>query len=259
MSKYIVWMNIILLCVIYFSWVGYTASDDGLYAQAAENWLKFFPYLGENHWSLRHPLVLSTALSYFIFGVNEYSLVLTTTFYFFIIINVTFFYFRKIFGTNIAFIISLAIICSPLFAIQSTIAGCDFSELLFIILSLFIFNKASEKNEESNKVLFILSGVLAALAWLTRETSAIMIIFYSLLFLYGYGNSNRKNYILIATGFLCVAVSEVVIYYFIEGDALYRVLVDIDQGKSTGNLTKNLGTGNVEFNFLLNKLSKFIS
>mgnify|MGYP000482804040 CR=1 FL=1 len=85
MSKYIVWMNIILLCVIYFSWVGYTASGDGLYAQAAENWLKFFPYLGENHWSLRHPLVLSTALSYFIFGVNEYSLVLTTTFYFFII------------------------------------------------------------------------------------------------------------------------------------------------------------------------------
>src|ERR1700757_4144100 len=49
------------LCAIAIGWVGYSASDDAAYYQAALRWLDHPPYAGDDHWATRFPLVLSLA------------------------------------------------------------------------------------------------------------------------------------------------------------------------------------------------------
>lgn len=245
--------NIFIIClffigVIYYSWIGYMASDDMMYTQAAENWVKSFPFLGDNHWALRHPLVISTALSYFLFGVNEYSLVLTTTFYFLMIVILTYMLFKKI-NCDISLMATLGVISTPLFAVQATISGCDIIELLFVIISITLFYIAINRQEN---YMFLVVGIASGFAWLTRETAVVLVVFYGILFVIGYGP--RKNYWWIASGFLGVAAVEIFIYYIFEGDPFYRLWIDIDQGKSTGNALKPPGTGNIEISGLLNPL-----
>jgi len=232
-----------------FGWIGFLASDDMMYTSAAESWLTSFPYLGDNHWALRQPLVISTAFSYLIFGVNEYSLALTTSSYFLAIVLLTYYYFKRIKNSNLALLASVSLITIPLFTIQSTYSGCDLVELFFILCSILLFHHASQENKVS---LLFISGLMAGFAWLTRETSASLPILYAGLFLYGYGN--RKNYIWLAVGFISVAVTEITIYYLVENDFLYRVWIDLDQGKSTGKTLKVPGTGNIEINKIFNPI-----
>lgn len=239
---------LLLFVELSYGWIGFTASDDVMYTGAAEKWITSFPFLGENHWALRHPLVLSIALSYFIFGINEYALVLTTSFYFFVITLLSYFFFKKI-NPSFALIETLCVISLPLFAVQSTISGCDIIELFFIISSIMLFYLGNKKNKS---LMLFISGLMAGFAWLTRETAAVLPIFYIILFLIGYGN--RKHYWWIAAGFLSIVVTEFFIYYQTKGDILYRIWIDIDQGRSTGNHASPPGTGNIEINKLLNPI-----
>jgi hypothetical protein len=237
-----------MLVMLTYGWVGYIASDDGLYSKAAESWINSFPYLGDNHWALRHTLVISTAISYYLFGVNEYSLSLTTTFYFIAIILLTYFYLRKI-NPGASLITALCIISIPLYAIEATISGCDIVELFFVLNSILIFYLGNQKQTPS---IFFISGLMAGFAWLTRETSIVLPIFYTILFSTSYGN--RKHYFWIAAGFASIALVEMLSYYLIKGDFLYRLWIDIDQGKSTGRTTTPPGTGNIEINKILNPI-----
>src|SRR5262245_56709495 len=49
------------LLAIGLGWVGYTASDDASYYDAALRWLSHPPYAGDDHWATRFPLVLTLA------------------------------------------------------------------------------------------------------------------------------------------------------------------------------------------------------
>ncbi len=50
--------------VLFYGWVGYLGYvDDDFAIKAAQGWINSFPYLGQTHWELRHPLVLSIAIS----------------------------------------------------------------------------------------------------------------------------------------------------------------------------------------------------
>ena len=44
-------------------WVGFLGSDDLLYWRGSDGWLIHIPYLGDDHWSLRHTLVIPMALA----------------------------------------------------------------------------------------------------------------------------------------------------------------------------------------------------
>ena len=46
---------------IWIGWVGYSASDDAAYYEAALRWLDHPPVAGDDHWATRFPLILSLA------------------------------------------------------------------------------------------------------------------------------------------------------------------------------------------------------
>ena len=71
-----------LLGIVLLSWTGYTESDDSLYAAAAWHWVQHFPYLGINHWGLRHAIVLPMALLFRLFGRSEATLEAPVLFYY---------------------------------------------------------------------------------------------------------------------------------------------------------------------------------
>src|ERR1700741_1537264 len=79
-------LDVALLAALvgFTSWLGYVgfiASDDGSYSEAAIGWLDHFPYVGINHWGLRHAVVLPVALSFLVSGINEVSMILPTRVY----------------------------------------------------------------------------------------------------------------------------------------------------------------------------------
>src|SRR4051794_25574097 len=75
---------------IWLSYIGFLASDDQSYAEAAIGWLSHFPYIGTNHWSLRHTVVLPLAFSFWLGGINEASIVASGVVYLLLLILMTY-------------------------------------------------------------------------------------------------------------------------------------------------------------------------
>ena len=72
------------------AWVGYVGTDDQSYARGALGWLNGFPYVGDNHWKVRHPVVIPLAVSLAIFGYREISLGLPSAFFFLVFLGVNY-------------------------------------------------------------------------------------------------------------------------------------------------------------------------
>ncbi len=245
--------NIVALLVLAglmlrFAWVGYIHSDDIFYADSARGWIAQFPwYVGDTHWSLRHTFVLPLALSFSLWGENQASLAAVSILYFLALVVFTYAISAKQLGTHIALAICAALITTPVFAIWSTIATPDIAETFFIAVSVWVFFRATETGRTA---LFVGAGLLAGLAWLTRETALSVVLFYGVLFLF-YPRVPRSKYFLVALGFLLPVVAELVYFWANTGDPLYRLWVDIDQGRSRG-AAQHGHTGNFEINKWLN-------
>jgi len=241
--------------IVSFSWVGYIASDDMMYAEGAKELLSEFPYIGENHWALRYTLVVPIAISFAFFGISEYSLTFVATLYFFANLLLIYYSFSKVFNYQAAFLVILLFATTPLFAVYASIPNVDIVELFYVYLSIWFFYLAV-KNSPS-LVFLLYSGMAAGLAWWTRETSIALLIFYFFLFLFGY-RIQRWQYFLVGIGFAFFFLSELVYYWLLEGDPLYRIWIDLDQGRSSlpkeylQRLATN--TGNLELTPFLNPL-----
>ncbi len=235
--------------ILSFTWIGFLASDDQLYLLAVEGWLKDFPFVGETHWAVRHTVVLPMVVSVGILGSNEFALALPTMLYFFCVLGLTYWVTRHVFVDNVtAAAVTLLLAVTPLFAVQSTIAGVDIPELFFVILSIWLFYRAGA-DEHSIPLLF-LAGIAAGLAWMSRETSAALLVFYGILFLRGKGLP-RRLYWVMAGGWFLVTGLESLYFFLTTGDFLHRIHTVLSSHTSLGNVLKlNYagGTGNLVHN-----------
>ena len=90
-------LAVLMGAVLTFAWVGFLSSDDLGYLSCARGWLASFPYVGVNHWEIRHPLVMLMAAIIGIFGESEFTTVLATTLYFVAVVAFTYGYLNKLF------------------------------------------------------------------------------------------------------------------------------------------------------------------
>lgn len=235
--------------ILSFTWIGFLASDDQLYLLAVEGWLNDFPFAGATHWAVRHTVVLPMVVSVSLFGSNEFALALPTILYFFGVLGLAYWVTRYVFlDTVTAAVVTLLLAVTPLFAVQSTIAGVDIPELFFVVLSLWLFYRAAA--DERTVLLLFLAGIAAGLAWMSRETSAALLIFYGLLFLRGKGLP-RRLYWVMAGGWFLVTGLESLYFFLTTGDVLHRLNTVLSSHTSLGNVLKlNYagGTGNVVHN-----------
>lgn len=206
----------------YLTWIGYGESDDYFYANGAIGWLESFPYAGQNHWELRHPIVLLLVATFSIFGINEVGLVASQIVVYIGILLLVGLFVRRELGFWVAVCSVILVALVPVILRKATFAHCDLTEAFLILCSLVLFHRAGER--AGNAGLLVASGLCAGLAILVRETTAFLILFYGLLFLAGYAFSRWRYWLLVA-GFLPVIAMEAAVMWVVTGNPLHRYLV----------------------------------
>lgn len=246
----------ILACFLPLIWVGYTASDDSYYLEGGRAWLEHFPFVAHNFGVVRHTVVIPIAIIFGLFGESNFTLSLSTVIYFLGLLLVTWFAIRKLYGFRTAVLAYVLTLLTPLFAIQSTIASVDMPIVFFVASSFWLYIFAV-KDPNHRVSCLLLSGVCTGLAIMSRETEGILVIFYGVLFLAGYGMP-RKYYWLIALGCAFVTGSECLYFWAMTGNPLYRLTLlregasEVSRG-SLG-LFSARGDGNIRINKFLDPL-----
>lgn len=243
---------VVAALLLNFGWIGYLASDDAIYASGGIGWLTQFPYVGDHHGSVREPMTIPIALSFALFGRNEFALVLPTLLAFLATLAVTYFALARRLGPNAGMAGALLLATTPLFAVQSTVASADVNELFWLASAYWLFQAAADRSRPAG--LLIAAGAAVGVAFLTRETAVFAIVYFGLLFLFGYGLP-RRLYWWMAVGFALVVGAETAYLAAVTGDPLYRINMSMHHGEVNRALALE---GNVLVHPLLDPLLVFL-
>src|SRR5262249_19857247 len=74
--------------------------------------------------------------------------------------------------------------------------------------------------------LLLFAGALAGVAWITRETAVAFLVFYGILFLFGFGMP-RRRYLWMALSFAAIVGADTAYLWSTTGDWLYRYHVTL--------------------------------
>ena len=215
-------LGLLALAVLYWRWVGYQGHDDASYAAAALDWVEHFPPLGTNHWALRYPLVLPIAGVIALSGPSVPALATVNLMAYAAFLAVNYWAARHWFGRTAAVLLTVIGIVLPQFPVQATYANPDLPEMALSVLSFWAFLLAQERNGAWRMLL--LSGLLAGIGVMTRETSLFLVLFYGILFLIRPGMP-RWRFLLIAAGFAVVVGAQAGYFAVRTGDPFYRARI----------------------------------
>ena len=223
-GKYIFWDFLLLAFVgslmIVFSWVGHVGSDDQSYIAAAQGWIDSFPYVGQDHWALRHAIVIPMAAIFKVAGISELTSIFPVLIYYFFLVLTIYIFLSDSVSRKAGICGALLISTSPLISVHSTIAGCDVAEIFLVFSSVALFYTGTKK--ESNWLLFFFSGLFMAFAWFARVTGVGLGIFFFVLFVINYGR-NRKIYFYMFYGLMTMLMVEFLFYWIFADNPLHRI------------------------------------
>ncbi|MDH3280549.1 MAG: glycosyltransferase family 39 protein, partial [Gammaproteobacteria bacterium] len=212
-------------------WIGYHGVDDLAYAIAAADWATEGPGLGANHWALRYPVVFPTSISFWVFGINELALVLPSILSFLGIIGLTYSFLRTHFDRISGLAAGVLVATTPQFSNYASWAGVELIEVLLVSSSLWLFATAPKQRPVKT---LLLSGLVAGLAWSTRETAVSILVLYGVCFVLGY-RYTRTQYLAWAAGFIGVIGLELLLLGLATGNPLYRWELDLAHVHCTPN------------------------
>ncbi len=173
-------------------------------------------------YGFRFALLLPTALSYFLFGVNDYSSVLFP--YIFSLMNMLMVYFlaREIFDRETAFIAAILLAIYPLDIATTNVLSPDSFIPLFCSLAILFYVKAQKilnRSEWAGGYLF-LSGIFIAFAYLSRITS--IFIFAALVLHHIFRKQKMSGLIWVTLGLAIPLIGEALYYTVYTGDPFFR-------------------------------------
>lgn len=210
-----------------FGWVGYLNSDDQFYAGAAQAWVEQGTFLGQSHWSLRHVIVLPMAVLFRLFGRSEWALEAPMLAYFAGLLATTFLCTRAVAGFTSGLLAAGLIASIPVVVTGASMVFSDLPEAVMILASLWCFHFAwGRRRGRSSISLFVFTGALAGLGFITRETTVALLAVYGLLFLIGYGG-NRLAYVWMGIGFVLIVGLDTLLLAWASGDPLHRFHVTL--------------------------------
>ncbi len=217
-------------------------SDDTIYWYDAGEWLRAFPFIGTDHWSLRHTLVLPLALARGLFGNGPTVLMLPTLLAALATVAMLTVWVGRTSGLLAAALATALVVTGPLLVTLSTTALVDPIEAMYLVLALMLMHREMQRQDTQATPRWpalLLAGICAGLALLSRETAAFAVAAVGLLFLCGFG-MHRLWYLITAAGFALVLGAETLLYWITTGNPLYRfgiasnhdLLIDrwVDQG-----------------------------
>ena len=220
----------LFLTLVAASWVGFIGSDDATFAKGAYGWIDAFPnlYVG-GHGTIRYLITIPMALSFTLFGGNDFAMVLPSLLYMLGFLIFAWRAVRDAAGPVSALLALLLLATSPLLVIQASIASVDVIEMFFLFASVFLVWRCLDQGPDTKRLL--LAGAMAGCAFLTRETAIFIAVFYGLLFVAGH-RFHRKYYLWIAVGFLLVWGLELAYLWAMTGDPLYRFNISLHHDSS---------------------------
>lgn len=196
--------------------------DDQRYFDSARAWLAHPPLVGGTHWELRHPLILPLAVLFRIIGTTIATALWVPIMAALAFAAINFAAIRQAGGSRGAWVWALLLLTTPLFVRIGTSIFPEIVELLFTSMALWALWFGREARRPA--LLFALSGLCTALAILTRETAAwlILVPLFSLAFRPGTRRIDYAWIFAFAAGPLLI---EWAWLFWATGDPLYRLHV----------------------------------
>ncbi|MDT9600587.1 ArnT family glycosyltransferase [Sphingosinicella rhizophila] len=198
--------------------------DDQRYFDAASAWSGQGPGAADSHWTLRWPFVAPLAGLFSVAGSSIPVALLLPWVAALAICAISFLAARRLFGRRVAWLWLGFFASLPLFNRLGTSLFPEMLELLFAASSLWCFFIG--RDSERPQPWFLAAGVTAALAILTRETSAWLILVFAVFLLWRPG-AKRVSYLWILCPALALLAGELVWFQAVAGDPLHRIRLDL--------------------------------
>ncbi len=209
----------VLAVTLWFSWVGFIASDDETYTQGALGWLSTFPYIPSHFGTSRVVVGIPMALTLAIFGEHEWVIPLSTCLYFGLTLSLTLTMLSRIIGNSAALCSSMLLATVPVFALRTSIASADLPELFFVASSVWLYAYSRNSTRPAARMLCV--GLCLGLAFSAHELTLAALLLYGLSFVF-FPITSRRHYLFIGVGFGAVIGIECIYYAIVVGDPLHR-------------------------------------
>lgn len=200
-------------------------SDDQQYLDIALGWYAHGPQIGTSHWALRHPLILSIAGIFHLFGPSIDSLLLVPRLFYALFVGVTVAMLLRLAGPRAVALWLVLVILSPVIHAMATSCFPEMLELAFSATSIWAFLNARGSTGGATLGWSLLSGLMLGCAVLTRETAAFVLLFYGWALLRDPAIP-RRTCLLLGLGFALPLLVDNAWLWAMTGDPLYRLHVD---------------------------------
>jgi 4-amino-4-deoxy-L-arabinose transferase-like glycosyltransferase len=187
--------------------------------EAGLGWAQQFPYVAQYFATARAVIGLSMAPVIAVLGEREVTVCLSTCAYYAATLMLTLGVLSRLIGAVPATVACAVMATFPLLALKSNTPSADMPELFFVAASFWLFWVATQR--EGRLGLLVAAGVCAALAFSAHEIAVGLLAYYGVLFLAGYGIP-RREYWIMAAGFLGIIALEGAYYAVLAGDPLHR-------------------------------------
>ena len=206
------------LRLVFFA--GMSASDSLAYSKAANEIDKGIDPNSTLTLTTRMGLIYATALSYTLFGINDFSSVLFVLLTSIGNIILVFYFGKLLFNKKVGLIAASLLSFFPLDIVYSTKLISDIPSAFFMSLGVYFFLYSEIKPKLKYNAGYFLSGFLMGIGYLIRESALLIGLFFLIYVLYK--KKIKKEYFLVALGFLTIFAVELMIFYNLTGDPFFR-------------------------------------
>ncbi|MFT6222675.1 MAG: hypothetical protein ACJA1F_000512 [Paracoccaceae bacterium] len=215
-------------------WTGFAQGDAVHYARFALNTVENFPYQGEIHWALRHPLVLPMAASIAMFGASEFVASLPSLFYGAALVIISHIFGHRFLGAGAGRVLGLFVASSAFLSLHPLGIDIATPELVFAVLAIWRFLESLAKYDAGRRPLWgglFLAGSCAGLSWLCRETAGYLpVVFIAGAVVMAPRGDRIRVALLACGGFGAVLCVEMLVYYMTTGTPFYRYVLSLGHG-----------------------------
>ena len=208
----------LVLRLIFFSGIG--TSDDLAYSKYAANLDGKIPEDSSLTLSTRLGIIFVTAISYKLFGINDFSSVLFVLLTSIGSIILVFYFGKLLFNEKTGLMAAFLLSFFPLDVVYATKLFTDLPSAFFMALGVYIFLFCEIKSRFTG-IGYLLSGILIGIGYLIRESVLLIGLFFVIYILYK--KRIKKEYFMVVFGVLLVLVIEAIIFLAFTGDPLFRI------------------------------------
>ena len=208
--------------------VGFQASDDASYLVGAFGWLEQFPYVGENHWTLRHTITVPTALAMSLLGLNEFAVSLSNIAYFCAFVTVNAWFVARHLGAACSAVATLLIVTSPGFVVLATYLNPDVPELFFLCVAFWSLHEGLKRPGALGP--WVAAGVALGFAIVNRQTAVAFLPVLAVLFVFR-PLVPRSRYLLCGAASVPIIAADWIYLTLMTGNPLYRWTIDFNHDR----------------------------